>query len=303
MLLAALQFVEWSRSLGRKLRVWVFFFFLLFLASKNYGSRASKRAKGRLIIFFPLSFFSFKYLLHTRGKKKKTKMAERTACKWGAKKKGGGKAGGVAVRARTASNAELKREGGEGQREAALDRNPSSGGFRKGTFQQPAGKREIESATSRRSPPLRRAGGCPAPGGAARPRQPLSVPGAFPAPSCAWEEEASNGVYPCSSRPGQPTNKRDRFIAAQAGRRWVLCPPQRKEPQPHGPARGPTRRPATPGRGRAGPAGPSRAEPPPSLGAAPRLAGDAPATPARRPAGRAASTKQPSQTGKGYFAL
>lgn len=141
MLLAALQFVEWSRSLGRKLRVWVFFFFLLFLASKNYGSRASKRAKGRLIIFFPLSFFSFKYLLHTRGKKKKLKWLSELRVNGEQKKKGGGKAGGVAVRARTASNAELKREGGEGQREAALDRNPSSGGFRKGTFQQPQRRR------------------------------------------------------------------------------------------------------------------------------------------------------------------
>lgn len=118
-----------------------FFFFLLFLASKNYGSRASKRAKGRLIIFFPLSFFSFKYLLHTRGKKKKLKWLSELRVNGEQKKKGGGKAGGVAVRARTASNAELKREGGEGQREAALDRNPSSGGFRKGTFQQPQRRR------------------------------------------------------------------------------------------------------------------------------------------------------------------
>lgn len=86
MLLAALQFVEWSRSLGRKLR----------------------------------GFFSF-YFLRVNGEQKKKKK---------------GKAGGAAVRARTASNAELNREGGEGQREAALDRNPSSGGFRKGTFQQ-----------------------------------------------------------------------------------------------------------------------------------------------------------------------
>lgn len=45
------------------------FFFLLFLASKNYGSRASKQAKGCLISF-PLSF---KYLLHSRGKEKKIK--------------------------------------------------------------------------------------------------------------------------------------------------------------------------------------------------------------------------------------
>lgn len=100
--------------LGEKTSGLVFFFFLLFLASKNYGSRASKRAKGRLIIFFPLSFFSFKYLLHTRGKKKKTKMAERTACKWGAKKKGGGQGWRSCRQGTNRKQRRIKKRGGRG---------------------------------------------------------------------------------------------------------------------------------------------------------------------------------------------
>lgn len=105
---------------------------------------------------------------------------------------------------------------------------------------------------------------------------------------------------PLQRQPGQPTNKRDRFIAAEAGGRGrVLRPPHGKAPQPQGPAGG-----AAPGRGtRAAPgsarAGTGPAQPPPSLG------GAAIARPPRQgPAARgwAAATKQPSQTRDGYSA-
>lgn len=89
MLLAALQVVEWSQSLGGEKLVF-FFFCLLFLASQNHCSRASKGAEGCQVLlsfflsFFLFFFFDFKYLLHSRGGEK---MAEQTACKRGAQKK------------------------------------------------------------------------------------------------------------------------------------------------------------------------------------------------------------------------
>lgn len=183
------------------------------------------------------------------------------------RKKKMGKAGGVAVRARTASNAELKR-GGRGAERGSPRQKSKQRWLQERHFSATCRKKRNRISQEPMPPPLRRAQGCPAPGGAARPRQPLSVPGAFPAPSCAWEEEATNGVYRCSSRPWQPTNKRERIIAAQAGRRWGLCPLHEKAPQPHGPACGAAQGPgarAEPGSARAG-TGP--AKPPPGLGAA-----------------------------------
>lgn len=65
-------------------------------------------------------------------------MAEQTVCKWGAKKKKKKGRGWMSCRqGMNCKQRQIKKKGGQrGKREAALDRNPSSGGFRKGTFQQ-----------------------------------------------------------------------------------------------------------------------------------------------------------------------
>lgn len=117
MLLAALQVVEWSQSLGGEKLVF-FFFCLLFLASQNHCSRASKGAEGCQVLlsfflsFFLFFFFDFKYLLHSRGGEK---MAEQTACKRGAQKK---KGGWMSCRqGMDCKQRQIKKKGGEGGRE------------------------------------------------------------------------------------------------------------------------------------------------------------------------------------------
>lgn len=89
MLLAALQVVEWSQSLGGKN---LSFFFLpsfsCFSKSLFTSIKRSRRMSGFAFflsfLFFVFFFFDFKYLLHSRGGEK---MAEQTACKRGAQKK------------------------------------------------------------------------------------------------------------------------------------------------------------------------------------------------------------------------
>lgn len=89
MLLAALQVVEWSQSLGGKN---LSFFFLpsfsCFSKSLFMSIKRSRRMSGFAFflsfLFFVFFFFDFKYLLHSRGGEK---MAEQTACKRGAQKK------------------------------------------------------------------------------------------------------------------------------------------------------------------------------------------------------------------------
>lgn len=89
MLLAALQVVEWSQSLGGKN---LSFFFLpsfsCFSKSLFTSIKRSRRMSGFAFflsfLFFIFFFFDFKYLLHSRGGEK---MAEQTACKRGAQKK------------------------------------------------------------------------------------------------------------------------------------------------------------------------------------------------------------------------
>lgn len=88
MLLAALQVVEWSQSLGGKN---LSFFFLpsfsCFSKSLFMSIKRSRRMSGFaffLSFLFFVFFFDFKYLLHSRGGEK---MAEQTACKRGAQKK------------------------------------------------------------------------------------------------------------------------------------------------------------------------------------------------------------------------
>lgn len=79
MLLAALQLVEWSRSLGRKLRVVLSFFFSFYFLLLKITVHEHQNEQKDVSIF--LSFFlSFKYLLHTRAREK-NKMAEQIACK------------------------------------------------------------------------------------------------------------------------------------------------------------------------------------------------------------------------------
>lgn len=196
MLLAALQFVEWSRSLGRRLRGG--FFSLLFLASKNYGLRTSKRAKGRLrfcfFFSFFLSFFSFKYLLHTRGWKKKWLSKLRVNGEQKTKK------GRARLSCRQGTNRKqrrIKKRGGRGAERGSPRQKSKQRWLQERHFSATCRKKRNRISQEPRATPLRRARGRPA-----RPRPPLSAAGAFPAPACAWEVEATNGVYPCSSSQG-----------------------------------------------------------------------------------------------------
>ena len=90
MLLAALQVVEWSQSLGGKNLSFFFFafFFLLLKITVHEHQKEQKDVRFCFLSFFPFFcfffFLDFKYLLHSRGGEK---MAEQTACKRGAQKK------------------------------------------------------------------------------------------------------------------------------------------------------------------------------------------------------------------------
>lgn len=139
MLLAALQFVEWSRSLGRKLRFLGFFFSFYFLLLKITVREHQNEQKDVWFLsgfVFPLSF---KYLLHTRGKEKtKIELKWLSKLRVNVEQNRNPRGGWRSCRRGTdRKRRRLNRAGGAGQREAARGSDPSSGGFRKGTFQQP----------------------------------------------------------------------------------------------------------------------------------------------------------------------
>lgn len=118
MLLAALQVVEWSQSLGGEKLVFFFFafFFLLLKITVHEHQKEQKDVRFCFLSFFPFFlfffFFDFKYLLHSRGGEK---MAEQTACKRGAQKK---KGGWMSCRqGMDCKQRQIKKKGGEGGRE------------------------------------------------------------------------------------------------------------------------------------------------------------------------------------------